>query len=323
MILPLTSDIVNSKEQANFHFSVVYDLITIGDVTIDLYFKSESLTENKGRFHLAIGGKYVVDHFYESLGGGGANVAVGAAQLGLNVAVLGKVGENVFKQIIIQKLIQKNVSTEFLLSDRTYANISSILLSKSGDRTIIHHVTPNETLALSEIIRQNLVKTKMIYMGNLPNISIEERESILSFLKKKGVTTCLNLGVSDCRKPFSQATKLINWADIFILNTYEFAELVKRKRESINFNKDIREKINFKDKLLILTDGKNGSYIYSNDEVYHQKATRVEKIIDATGAGDAFTSGFLVEYLRSGGAKQAVRLGSDYAAKILQKIGAN
>ncbi len=54
------------------------DLLTIGTVTVDLYYKGESLSEKDGHFNLAIGGKYFADSFYEGLGEGGANVSIGA-----------------------------------------------------------------------------------------------------------------------------------------------------------------------------------------------------------------------------------------------------
>ena len=97
----------------------MYDLISIGDITIDLFFKGVSLTTKQNRFYLAIGGKYHADHFYESLGGGSANVAAGCSHFGVSAAVIGKIGENSFKQLIIQKLIRKGVSSEFLLHENT------------------------------------------------------------------------------------------------------------------------------------------------------------------------------------------------------------
>jgi len=305
----------------------MYDLITIGDITVDLYFKGQSLTQKDNRFYLAIGGKYVANYFYESLGGGGANVAIGASHFGLDTAVLGKVGENVFKQIIIQKLIKKCVSTEFLISESNYLNVSSILLTESGERTIIHFLTPRQSFQLSDIIKQNLTKSKMIYMGNLPDVAIEERESLLTFFKKRNIKICLNLGVSDCRKPVPQIQRLINLSDIFIVNTYEFAELVKKQKESLDFmGKNIIgyiSELSLNEKIVVLTDGEKGSYLYHRKKFLYQKAIKPKKIIDTTGAGDAYTSGFLCSYIKKEELEKAMKNGAEYAAKILEKIGAN
>lgn len=300
----------------------MYDLITVGNITIDLYFKGTSLTQKDDRFYLARG-KYVVDYFYESLGGGGANVAIGASYFGLNTAVLGKVGENVFKQIIIQKLVKKGVSTEFLISDEDYLNISSILLTESGERTIIHYLTPHETFQLNVIMKQNLIKTKMAYMGNLPDISINERKELLKLFRKNNVIVCLNIGITDCRKPQSEIYELINLSDIFIINTYEFAELIKTNHEQIDFFKDCAHYLKFNEKILVLTDGERGSYLYHKRNILYQKAIKPKKIIDTTGAGDAYTSGFISSYIKGENLEMAMKNGAEYAAKILEKIGAS
>ena len=70
----------------------MYDLISIGNISIDLYFKGDALTFQNNRFQLAVGGKYFADHFYTGIGGGGVNIAIGASKFGLNTAVLGTVG---------------------------------------------------------------------------------------------------------------------------------------------------------------------------------------------------------------------------------------
>lgn len=301
----------------------MYDVITLGDITIDLFFKGESLTQKDNRFFLAIGGKYVCDFFYEAVGGGGANVAIGCANFGLNTAVVGKVGENSFKQIIIQKLIKKGVSTEFLITEEEFLNISAILLTDSGERSIIHYLTPNQSLSLSQSIKEKIIKTKIFYMGNLPRISINERCQLLNFLKDHKVVVALNLGVTDCRRPFDEIYNLIKLANIFIVNAHEFADLIKKDYQKINWQENWAKYLKFNDQILVITDGERGSYLYFQNQVFHQKAFPTKNIIDTTGAGDAFTSGFLSTYLKENDPIKALKTGSEYAVKILKKIGGN
>ena len=87
----------------------MYDLISVGNISIDLFYKGKNFTRNKERFQLAIGGKYYADYFYEDIGGGGVNVASGVAKLGLRTAVFGKVGNNPFKEVIFKKLTDKTL----------------------------------------------------------------------------------------------------------------------------------------------------------------------------------------------------------------------
>jgi len=110
----------------------MYDLISVGNISIDLYFKGSAFTKSKDRFNLAIGGKYYSDFFHEDIGGGGVNVAAGVAKLGLRPAIFGKIGDNAYKDLILKKLADKNISTEFCQIEENYYKISAIILTEKG-----------------------------------------------------------------------------------------------------------------------------------------------------------------------------------------------
>src|SRR3989338_3109036 len=175
----------------------MYDLITIGDITMDFYFSGKDLTIKDDRFSLAVGAKYSTDSFYDCLGGGAANVGINASTLGLNTAIIGKIGENSFKQIMLQKLIKKRVSTEFIIYDKDYFNLSAILVTKSGERTVIHHASPHNTIDLSPLQIKNLANTKSVYIGHLPGVSLEEREKLIKHFKDRDITIYINFVLDD------------------------------------------------------------------------------------------------------------------------------
>ena len=75
-------------------------------------------------------------------------------------------------------------------------------------------------------------------------------------------------------------------------------------------------------KLIIITRSENGSVAILNNEIINCESVKVEKVIDLTGAGDLFASGFFKEYLNKSNIKQCLKTGSELAAKIIQKIGA-
>lgn len=300
----------------------MYDLLTLGDVTIDLYFKGKDLTMKDGRFNLAIGGKYTPDQFYEGLGGDAANVSIGASTLGLNCAILAKLGENVFKQIVLQKLVNKRISTEFLLYERGFTNISSILLSPQGERTIIHYATHGSPLNLSELQRKYLTKAQALYMGNLPGIKLAEQIQLCKLFKTMGKPVFINLTLDDLGSRAS-LDMLLHLSDCLILNTHEYGEFIGKTREKIDFTKDQSSTLGMAGKILIITDAAGGSYGYFGGKVFHRKAAKVSQIIDSTGAGDGYTAGFIAIYMKTKDIERAMQEGSNYAAKILQKLGAN
>lgn len=303
----------------------MYDLISIGGISIDLYFKGESLTFKNERFQLAVGGKYLSEHFYVGIGGGGVNVAIGAHKNGLRAAVMGKIGNNVFKKIILSKLIENEISYTLCDFEDKYYNVSSILLSPDGERSIIHYMTPHQHLINDSNELEGISKTKMAYLGNLPDVSLSERVELLKFFKEHSIKTIVNLGVRDCRKPLNQLKSFLDMVDILILNGHEFAELVKAPYHDIHFRDHVVQwYVPFlADKLVVVTEGKKGSFSYQDKNVLFHKAESIGRIIDTTGAGDGYTAGFIAEYLHSCNTKKAMENGSHYAAKILQKIGAN
>lgn len=302
------------------------DLMCLGSVSIDLYYKGSSLTENDGRFELAIGGKYYVDHFYEGLGGGGANVAIGVTKAGLKAGLIAKIGNNPFKPIICKKLDDEHIfHEEFCSIEEDYTNISSILLNTKGEKTIVNYRTPDQQLMKCEDDFDKIEKAKAMYMANLSKVSWEERLKILQFAKSNGKKIFANLNVTDCRRPLEEIISFIEHVDVLIINSYEYADIVKSPYESIDFQSDIIEKFTpfTKNHLLVITDGKKGSYAYHTSKVSHQKAIIIPKVIDTTGAGDAYTAGFIAEYLGSKDIEKAMEKGAHYAVKILSKMGAN
>lgn len=302
------------------------DLLTIGTVTIDLYYKGESLTENDGRFELAVGGKYFADHFYEGLGGGGANVAIGAVKCGIKAGVLAKIGDNPFKQLIIKKLKDSGISFEnFCDIEKEYINISSILLNKNGEKTVVNYRTDHQSIFSPESDFEKLIEAKAIYMANLSKVSLQERIEVLAFAKKHGIKVFANLNVTDCRRPIEDVMSFIEPVDALIINEFEYADIIKVPHHNIDFDHDIVKKYKpFQPTdLLVVTAGQKGSYCYHEGKVYYQKSSAVRQVLDTTGAGDAYTAGFISEYLKTSDIKKSMKKGADYAVNIIEKLGAN
>jgi len=330
-ILPETIYVKNLKTKLANKFFFTYtkymlDLICLGTVSIDLYYKGVSLTEEGGRFALAIGGKYYVDHFYEGLGGGGANVAIGVAKTGLSVGIIAKIGDNPFKPMICKKLDTAHIIyDEFCDIEEKYMNISSILLNSQGEKTIVNYRTPDEIMMKCENDFNKIQKASAIYMANLSTVSLDERIKILSYAKTNKKKIFANLNVTDCRRPINEILRFVEQTDILIINAYEYADIVKVSYDAIDFHSNIMEKfVHFTNNLvLVITDGKKGSYAYHKSKLYYQEAILPKKVLDTTGAGDAYTAAFIAEYIRSKSIEEAMKKGAHYAVDILSRFGAN
>lgn len=301
----------------------MYKLIAVGDITVDIYFKGTQLDEENGRFSLAIGGKYYTDDFYQGLGGSAANVSIHASQLGLDSAVVAKVGENAFKNMIVQNLMKKTVSTEFLYFDSHHISISSILLTQKGEKTVIKYSDPKDHIYVNDTALDRIKMSEIIFMGNLPDVTVTERKEFLKKVRTENNILAINYGSTDTSQGIKYLYQLTKHVDILFVNKYEFSELIGMKAETLDLTKNLHSKVDIEDLTIVVTDGAQGSYVYTKDTVYHQPAEKVQNLVDTTGAGDSYTAAFLVEYAKNKDIQNSMEFASKYVARVIQKLGAN
>lgn len=303
----------------------MYDLISIGTISMDLYFKGDSLHMKNEHFMLACGGKYFVDFFHEGLGGGATNVAIAAKKTGLRVGLMAKLGNNTFRKLITEKLAAAGITCALCDIEEDYHNISAILLDKNGEKTVVNYRTPHQKFIEDGDTFASKLKAKGVYVANLPNVSLTERSKILKIAKQNGAVTFLNLGVVDCRRPLHKLESLLKYANILIVNRFEFADLIKREPAKLNLeNVSLYQKMPFLSaKTLVVTDGAEGSYCYSNGQIYFQDAVKPKKIIDTTGAGDGYTGAFIAQYIKTKNIQEAMNAGAAYSSHKLSHLGAN
>ena len=302
----------------------MYDIICFGSVVIDLYFKASSFKTSNDNFLLSIHQRKDVDEFFQGVGGGAVNVAMGVKNLGANVGLACVIGQNAF-EVPVRQFLEKN-GLDYRLSEfkKNYSNISLVITTLEGERSIINYRSPLFTKYTLPENEHLLAKGKMLYMANLANMYLKDRTDILRLARKSGVKTVVNIGIQDCKKDIHELEDFIANADIIILNALEFATLVKKSPENLDVSKDVATLAHLRpEQILIVTDGKNGSHGYFQKQIYFEPAKDGTTIVDVNGAGDAYTAGFITSFLKTQDIKQAMIHGADYAAKIISKIGSN
>lgn len=300
------------------------DVVCIGSVALDLFFRDECLTLKKKRFFLAIGGKYVVEYFIEGVGGGGGNIAVGLSRAGFSCSLWSEIGTGGVSKLIKETLASEKVNLDLLEQREGFANISCILLSPRGERTIINHRSHETKLNFDSKKKEYIKKAKLLFLGNMPELSLEFKENILKFAKDSSVSTAVNFGVKDCRQGLKKLQKLLSLSDFVIVNRYELADILGTPaNELLLGSADYHTKLGLQENaILVVTDGEFGSYAQSKDGWVKEKAIRVEKVVDATGAGDAFTSGFLAALLTKKKLNEALQIGAKNSASVIQIVNA-
>lgn len=278
----------------------------------------------KNRFFLAVGGKYVVETFVENVGGGGGNVAVALSRLGFKVALWAELGRGSVSHVIHDKLEGEKVDLSLLEMEHDFSHVSAILLSASGERTIITHRSHHADLHFGEKVKKIIDSSRLVCVGNMPDMDISMKLEVAEYAHKRNVQVAFNFGVKDCRRGVRELRPFLDRCSYLIINRHELSDML-----NIPPNELMLKDANYAHKLqlsagsvLVVTDGELGSYAYVHSDIFHQKALHVPRVVDATGAGDAFTGGFLAAMLYKKTVQEALLIGATNSASVIQVIGA-
>jgi fructokinase len=256
-------------------------------------------------------------------GGSVANTMAGIAYLKGDPSFIGKINSDEFGKIYKKSLEKINVNFSYSEKNENLPTGASIIfITPDSERTMCTYLGISSQLSKNDINDDDIKDYEIIFLeGYLwdKGISEEMFKHIINLAKKNNIKIAMSLSDIFCvtrhRKDFFNL--LINDLNILIGNENEINELMQKNNllDSIN---EIT-KIN---KLIIITRSANGSLAVSNSEITNCEIVKVEKVLDLTGAGDLFASGFFNEYLNKSNIKKCLQTGSELAAKIIQKIGA-
>ena len=308
-------------------------ILGIGNAIVDVFVKVEDnfLLKNK----LVKGSmKLIEKNEFESLksdikiekieaGGSVANTMAGIAYLKGNPSFIGKVSSDEFGKTYRKSLEKINILFPYIEKKESFATGASIIfITPDSERTMCTYLGISSQLSKNDINEESIKDYELILLeGYLwdKGISEEMFKHVINLAKKNDVKIAISLSDIFCvnrhREDFFKL--LVNDLNILIGNENEINELMK-KNNLLDSIKELK-KIN---KLIIITRGENGSLAVFNNEIINCESVRVQKVVDLTGAGDLFASGFFKEYLDNSTIKECLTTGSKLAAKIIQKIGA-
>lgn len=306
----------------------MFDIITFGSATMDIFIKPKNFTKIiKDKYFITgkgicfnLGSKVDIENIFFSLGGGGTNTAATFASQGFKTAYYGTVGNDIPGEKIIKELENLNIYNKFITKTNLSPTNHSIGLSvsKKEDRTMLVYRGASEYLEKKDIDWGKL-KTKWLYLAPLSGKLCNLFKDIVDYGYKNKIKIAVNPGNSQLSLPLSKLKEIFKKIDILILNQEEASFLTKinykKEKEIIKKIKEIFSGI------IIITKGNKGLIVLDNKYIYKTGILK-SKVLEQTGAGDAFGSGFLSGYIRSqGDIIYAIQLGSANATSCLTEIG--
>jgi ribokinase len=305
---------------------------------VDLKPEAKNLIKNVRKKALAPqicfthGSKIYIKNRFIALGGCASNVAVGLARLGNSASILALTGDDSDGEWIKNIFQKENVEVNLLgKSQDADTDISVIIVdAQVGERTIFVNRDVGENLQVSNEILKNY---DWCFVGSLygKNFVQENIENICQSIDKYKIKLAYNPGQANILNNYKEGCQLVNRADILFLNKDEAKQIIKLFDLSLadnKLNKKTEEELLFllqkemgKGSRIVLTNGKAGAWSLIDEKIYFHLASE-EKALDATGAGDAFASGFFSVILQGGTTEEAMEMGSKNSQSVIKFYGA-
>jgi sugar/nucleoside kinase (ribokinase family) len=313
----------------------VRDVVTIGSTTRDAFFEVDfPLT----RWPKAPSGRALVIPFGEKLnsevayftvGGNAANASITFARQGLRTSIFTKIGKDVSAGEL-RRIWKKEKVMANLVETSDLPTSYSVILLQRGERSIIrYHGAVNE-FSLDDVSLGKL-KSKWWYVS-LPGESYKTFDRLLAYAKKNNIKVAINPGSGNLSGPgLRDLREHLKDITFLVVNEGEAATItgIPFKKE-----KEVFKKLdNFVPGIVAVTSGNKGVTVSDGNFIYKAGIFKNKKVVDRTGAGDAFGSGFVAGLIRkkegfkggeckSENVEYAIRLASANATSVVEKLGA-
>ena len=252
-------------------------------------------------------------------GGSVANSIVGLSQLGNDVGFIGKVNDDDLGGKYEEGLKTENVKYFYSKKkEELPTGTCLILVTPDSERTMCTFLGTAGKINENDVDENAIKKSEIIF---LEGYLWDEGDPKKAFDKAINNANKVAMSLSDqfCvdrHKPhFLELVK--NKLDITFANEQEITSLIDAKNfeEVINFSKKLN-------KLVVVTRGEKGAIAIQGEKVVETEIIQNLKILDLTGAGDLFASGFLHGYVNQLSIKESLEKGTQMSAKVIQQIGA-
>ena len=257
------------------------------------------------------------DSYNVGPGGKGCNQAIAISRLGGKVNFISKIGNDDYGRLAINKLKKDNIDTSnIIISNKHKTGVAGIHVDRNTGKNAIIVIRGAPASLITKEIDTNIIKKSKIFLTQL-EIPKEVTLHFLKAAKKNGLINILNPAPAcDLSNDFF---KLI---DYFTPNETEAEYYTGVKINDENDAKlSAKKLLNMGIKKVIITLGEKGLFYSDGKEEIYIKASSV-KVVDTTGAGDAFNGGFSFALLKGKKIKECLEIANKVAGLSTTKLGA-
>lgn len=294
-------------------------IVSIGKAAQDVFLQSSKAFEpheSKGVLYeqLPLGQKLDLDNVIFATGGNSTNAAVTFARQGLHSRYIWFIGNDVASEAILQDLDREGVDTSAVLQKESFrASYSVILLASTGERTILNY----HGSALGEhdqLDFSSLADADWVYLSSLGDIQLLEQ--IVSECKRHDVKIMLNPAAAEL-KHHEKLHTILEDIEVLIANKEEAQQIV----EGNSLEELVRHGLHYCP-VVIVSDGPNGALASDGQTLVQAGMYEDVPVIDRTGGGDAFGSGFLSYFSQGRSLRESMIFASANSTSVVTQIGA-
>lgn len=294
-------------------------ILSIGAATQDVFLQGKIFSPHRDDGELVeqftFGSKNNVDGIYFSTGGGASNAAVTFARQGFHSGFLGCLGDDVAAKSIVEELHRERVNLSLVKQiDRLHTGYSVLLLATNGERTILTYRGASEDFNIRTVDFQK-TKPDWFYISSLSG-DFDSLKVIIKYARKHGIKVAINPGKGELKHGHAFKELL---PDITILSVNKQEAMMLFRGE--NAQELVRHAANHIP-IVIVTDGPRGSVASDGKMLYKAGMYDDVPVVDRTGAGDAFSSGFVAAVAAGKPLEEAVVFASANSTSVVSKLGA-
>lgn len=264
---------------------------------------------------LEMGAKADVNKIAFSTGGGATNASVTFSRQGLHAIFMGTIGHDPAGQAILDDLDKEGVDSRFVSYSKTLnTGYSVLLLAPNGERSILTYRGASTHYDKRNFVLDD-IEADWLYVSSMAG-SMEVLSDLFHHASSKGIKVFFNPGKGELKQP-AKLKGLLQDVDVLSVNRDEAALIV----EGSESEELARHLLNYVS-TAIVSDGPNGVVATDGKTVVTAGMYEDVKVVDRTGAGDAFGSGFLSQWASGKSLTDSVVFASANSTSVVTQIGA-
>ncbi|MCL2172947.1 MAG: carbohydrate kinase family protein [Nitrososphaerota archaeon] len=289
----------------------LFDVIGFGALNVDTLLKVDRIAGPEE--------ESFIENYSESCGGSAANTIVGLARLGRKVGFVGKIADDHEGKLQLDNFINDGVDIKGIIHSKKGKSGAVIgFVDKRGARALYINPGENDTLESREIDLEYVAQAKFLHISSFVGERPFRAQKKLAGMLPDSIKLSFDPGALYAQRGIVAIEPLIRSSYVFMPNNLELEQLTGEK----DYRKGADTILEMGVKIVAVKLGAKGCYVTDGQEQVTIDAFPV-KVLDTTGAGDAFDAGFLYGLLdNKNNLYECGRLGNFVASKSVTANGA-